>query len=73
MANENTATKPSFFSRVGKFFKDVFGELKKVVWPSKKQVVNNTIVVIVAVIISSLGISLIDYFFGLIIKLFFRS
>lgn len=73
MANENIAKKPSFIARVGRFFKDISGELKKVVWPSKKQVINNTIVVIVVVIISSIGISLIDYFFGLIIKLFFGS
>ena len=73
MANENTAKKPSFFSRVKRFFKDIFGELKKVVWPSKKTVVNNTVVVIVVVIISSIGISLIDYFFGLILRLFFGS
>ena len=31
MANENTAKKPSLFSRVKRFFKDIFGELKKVV------------------------------------------
>lgn len=73
MANEIAAKKPSFFGRIGKFFKDVFGELKRVVWPSKKQVINNTVVVIVVVILSSIGISLIDYFFGLIIKLFFGS
>ena len=73
MANENTAKKPSFFSRVKRFFKDIAGELKKIAWPSKKQVINNTTVVIVVVIISSIGISLIDYFFGLIIRLFFGS
>lgn len=73
MANEKTAKNPSFFAKIGRFFKDIVGELKKVVWPSKKQVINNTIVVIVVVILSSLGISLIDYFFGLILKLFFGS
>ena len=73
MANENTAKKPSLFSRVKRFFKDIFGELKKVAWPSKKQVINNTIVVSVVVIISSIGISLVDYFFGLIVRLFFGS
>ena len=73
MANENTAKKPSLFSRVKRFFKDIAGELKKIAWPGKKQVINNTTVVIVVVIISSIGISLIDYFFGLIIRLFFGS
>ncbi len=73
MANENTAKKPSLFSRVKRFFKDIRGELKKVAWPTKKQVINNTTVVIVVVIISSIGISLVDYFFGLIVRLFFGS
>ena len=73
MANENTAKKPSLFSRVKRFFKDIRGELKKVAWPNKKQVINNTIVVIVVVLISSIGISLVDYFFGLIVRLFFGS
>ena len=73
MANEKTAKKPSLFSRVKRFFKDIRGELKKVAWPSKKQVINNTIVVIVVVLISSIGISLVDYFFGLIVRLFFGS
>ena len=73
MANENTAKKPSLFSRVKRFFKDIVGELKKIQWPSKKQVMNNATVVIVVVIISSIGISLVDYFFGLIVRLFFGS
>ena len=73
MANEKTANKPSFFSKVKRFFKDIRGELKKVAWPTKKQVINNTTVVIVVVIISSIGISLVDYFFGLIVRLFFGS
>ena len=73
MANENTAKKPSLFSRVKRFFKDIRGELKKGAWPTKKQVINNTTVVIVVVIISSIGISLVDYFFGLIVRLFFGS
>ena len=69
---EATAKKKSG-NRIAKFFKEVKSELKKVVWPSKKTVVNNTIVVIVVVIISSIGISLVDYFFGLILRLFFGS
>lgn len=73
MANENVAKKPSFLAKIKRFFKDIGGEIKKIVWPSKKQVLNNTGVVIVAVVISSVFISLIDYFFGLVMKLFFGS
>ena len=68
-----SAKMPNIFQRWARSFKDMRGVMKKVVWPTKKQVINNTIVVIVVVIISSIGISLIDYFFGLIIKLFFGS
>ena len=73
MATENTAKKPSFFQRLGRSWKDMIGELKKVVWPSKKQVFNNTIVVIVVVIVSSIFISAIDFAFGLLVRLFFGS
>ncbi len=34
--------------------KDTKAELKKVVWPSKKQVINNTLMVIVLVIVISI-------------------
>ena len=30
------------FKKLGKFFKDLFKELKKVTWPTKKEVVQNT-------------------------------
>ena len=32
------------------FFKNVKGELKKVVWPTKKQLINNTVMVIALVL-----------------------
>ena len=73
MANDTTAKKPSFIAKIKRFFKDIYGEIKKIVWPNKKQVINNTGVVIVAVVVSSVFISLIDYFFGLVTKLFFGS
>lgn len=36
------------------FFKGVKGELKKVVWPTKKQLINNTVMVIALVLIFSI-------------------
>jgi len=38
-------------AKVGRFFKELKSEFKKIVWPTKKQVINNTIVVIVMVVI----------------------
>lgn len=45
---------------VVKYFKDLKGELKKVVWPSKKKVINNTAVVLVAMCICSIVIWAVD-------------
>ena len=36
--------KNGLFSKIGKWFREQRSELKKVVWPTKKQVVNNTAV-----------------------------
>lgn len=36
------------------FFKGVKGELKKVVWPTKKQLINNTVMVIALVLVFSI-------------------
>ena len=53
-------SKPSVFARIGKWFKDMKAELKKVVWPTGKQTVNNTVIVIVCVIIVGIAIGLFD-------------
>ena len=36
------------------FFKDMKSELKKVVWPTKRQVINNTLLVVALVVVVSL-------------------
>ena len=55
-----TAKKPNIFQRWARSFKDMRGELKKVVWPEKKQVLNNTGIVIIALIISACIIFLVS-------------
>ena len=51
-------------NRVLNYFKDVKSELKKVVWPSFKQVKNNTLVVIVCVLIIGAFIWILDAAFS---------
>lgn len=50
----DTNKKPNFFVRTGrkisKWFREMKSELKKVVWPGGKQLVNNTLIVLAAVI-----------------------
>ena len=57
-----------FFKRIAKWFREMRSELKKVVWPSRKQVINNTIVVIVMVIIVGIFIWLFDWIAGMAVK-----
>ena len=41
---------PKKQGRIGRWFKDLKQELKKVVWPSRKTVVNNSIIVFAAML-----------------------
>ena len=62
------------WKRICKFFRELKSELKKVVWPSGKQLVNNTVVVLVAVLIVGIIVCLFDLgageLIGLLRKLF---
>ena len=69
----DTEKKPGFFARISRSFRDMKGELKKVVWPSKKQIVNNTLVVIAVVIICGLVIFGLDNLFGFVLRLILRQ
>lgn len=58
-------TKTKKPNKVVKFFKDLVSEAKKVVWPSKKQVLNNTGVVLVVCAIAGVLLFLLDTVFAL--------
>ncbi|MBQ3692075.1 MAG: preprotein translocase subunit SecE [Clostridia bacterium] len=52
---------PGLKERISKFFRTYISELKKITWPTGKQVLNNTIITIVAVLIVGLFIWLFDF------------
>ena len=68
-----TTKKPGLFARMGRSFKDMRGEMKKVVWPTKKQVWNNTLIVLAVVLISAIVICGLDALFSLIVKLLIKA
>ena len=80
MANEKAAVtttnavkkedvkKLSFFKKVAKWWREMKSELKKVVWPTKKQTVNNTVVALVVMAISAIVIWGFDEIAQLIVK-----
>lgn len=56
--------KANFFEKVVRFFKEVKGEMKKVMWPTWKQTVNNTMIVIAVILIVGVFLAIIDAIFG---------
>ena len=60
-------------NKTGFLAKDMRGELKKVVWPEKKQVLNNTGIVIIALIISACIICGFDFVITKLVSLFFMG
>ena len=46
-------TRPGFFKRIGKWFREMKSELKKVIWPTRKTLTNNTLVALGMMVISA--------------------
>ena len=59
------------FSLIG-FVRDTRVELKKVTWPTKQEIIANTIVVLVAVCLCAGLIWIIDAFFSILFRLLLR-
>ena len=64
--------KVGLFRRIGRFFKDLKSEFKKIVWPTKKQVLNNTAVVLVVMLLVGICIWLLDYGFVNLFRVLFK-
>ena len=50
MAKAMSASKPNVFARIPKYFGDVRAEMKRVVWPTRPDVINSSVVVIVTLL-----------------------
>lgn len=70
MAEANvSAKKKPFFARVKKYFKETKAELKKVTWPTKEKLKQNTIVIIVFIIIVGIFLFAFDVLFSWLFSL----
>ncbi len=56
--------KPSIFARIGRYFKEVVGELKKLTWPTKKELLSYTLTVIGFILLLAVIIYALDFVFG---------
>jgi preprotein translocase subunit SecE len=52
------------FGRIGGFFREVVSELRKVIWPTRKELITYTTIVIGFVTIMTAIVGLLDYGFG---------
>ena len=60
------------FKRIAEFFEEVKLELKKVVFPTKKEVIGSTWVVIFTVLICAFFLGLVDLWLGRLMTLAFK-
>lgn len=63
MAKKETNKKNEKVKNKKSFFKDFKAELKKVIWPTQKQLINNTTAVITIVLITAAIVFVLDFTF----------
>lgn len=60
---EKKSKRPSLFARISLFIREVIAELRKVIWPTRKELITYTWVVIVFVLIMAGIVALYDFLF----------
>ena len=66
--DKKSEKKPGVFARIGRWFHELKVELKKVVWPTRKQTINNTLIVIACVVFVGIFIWIFDLGGNLIVE-----
>lgn len=68
MSDSAVQKKPGFVQRMKKFFKDINGEMKKIVWPGKDTIRTNTVIVLVVVALSAVFVGCFDFVTSFLIR-----
>ena len=61
--------KPGFFQRIGKWFREMRSELKKVIWPSRKALTQNSLVSVCFMLVSAVVLWGFDQLAQMLVKL----
>ena len=64
-------TELGFFQKIGKWFREMKSELKKVIWPTPKALRNNTLISVGMMLISAVVIWGFDTIAQMVVKLIF--
>ena len=64
-------TKPGFFQRVAKWFREMRSELKKVIWPNGKTLFNNTAISVAVMLASAVVLWCFDELAQMLVRALF--
>ena len=57
---KSSGKQPNVFQRLTKYFKDVRSEVRRVVWPTREEIINSSLVVLVMLILMTGFVSIVD-------------
>ena len=70
---EEKQKKPNIFQKIGRFWRETIGELRKVTWPTTKEAWELTKIVLLVTVVMSLLLGIMDYGFSKLIGLLVAS
>ena len=63
-AKDKKGSKPGFFAGIARYFASVKSEMHRVTWPSKKELINYSVVVCASLVVVGVVIALLDFVIG---------
>ena len=66
---KESKTKKTIFKRIALFFRDYKSEIKKIVWPGPRDVVKNTVIVLIMCVLIGVLIWVLDFGIGRLLEL----
>jgi preprotein translocase subunit SecE len=72
-AKAAAAREKNVFEKAVQFLREARVELKKVVWPSRKQTINSTVVVVIFAVICSFFLGFVDICLSFLLKLILKT
>ncbi len=67
------ADRPGVWARLSLFYRQIVAELRKVIWPTRNELITYTAVVMVFVTAVTVFVSILDYLFGRAVLFVFGS
>lgn len=69
MSKETAEAKPKIIARITEYLKDTRGEIRKVSWPTRKQLTNLTLIVLAVTTAMALFLGALDFTFAQLVSL----